>query len=84
MERADESLYRKHFIIHEDVMKFGQAIYEYSLKMQAIGISIIKNYSDTLSTNQFETTQIVPVPHLETRKQQIDADQLSTGKQTRS
>ena len=37
-----------------------------------------------MTNKDHQSTHIVPVPHIEARKQQVDADQLSIGKQARS
>ena len=44
MERSDQALFRKFYTIHEDVIKFGQFIFQHSLKIQANAASIIRRY----------------------------------------
>ena len=44
MERSDEALIRKHFTIHEDVLKFGQSVFEHSLKLQKTAAYYIRKY----------------------------------------
>jgi hypothetical protein len=42
MERSEESLFRKHFLIREHVIKFGQALFDQSLKFQRNAIIAIR------------------------------------------
>jgi len=47
MERSDESIFRKHFVIHDEIIKFGQAIFDHSLKYQKYASFAVKKYDIT-------------------------------------
>jgi hypothetical protein len=44
MERSDESVFRKHFVIHDEIIKFGQVIFDHNLKYQKCASFAIKKY----------------------------------------
>lgn len=44
MQRADESLFRRHFAIHEEIIKFGQSMFDHNLKFQRTACILLKRY----------------------------------------
>ena len=87
MERSDESIFRRHFVIHDEIIKFGQAICEHNLKYQKyasfaikryhlvyIGKSwIYERYNDALP-NDHQTTNIAPIIKMEVKRVHFDVD----------
>ena len=46
MEKNNDALERRHFQVHEDVMRLGQGIFEHSLRRIKITLQLIKKYND--------------------------------------
>ena len=52
---SDETLIKKHFLIHDEIHNFTQYIYNHSYKMEEVAIALIKQYPFLYLGKQFDT-----------------------------
>lgn len=73
MERYAELYEKKHFAIHEEVIKFAQFSVESTIKGEKIAAQLIRKYND-MSAQEFMKSMIRPPLSVEGTRQAIDAN----------